>query len=138
MALRFCQTRPGRSSFLARDILEYNLDNRIKTLVRFPTEESMLQFDEWLWATKPDSFLAHGTSKDPYPERQPVYLSCSSENPNQATFLMLMAGATAQLGEITLFSETAILFDQNHADTCREFWKTLTAGGLKPVLQQHN
>ena len=53
----------------------------------------------------PRGFLPHGT-KDGYAERQPVWLTDSDENPNNANVLFLVDGAeSSRIGEFDLCYE---------------------------------
>lgn len=63
-----------------------------------------------LWTFNPASFLPHGSSKEPYPDRQPIYLTAAEENPNGADMLVL-AGTDAEAGFIGSFRHCVELWD---------------------------
>lgn len=65
----------------------YSLGHKVN--LRVDSKERLEQLDHLLWTTTRD-FLPHGTT---HGHLQPIYLSTSCENPNQATVLLVTPGA---------------------------------------------
>ncbi|WP_348245954.1 DNA polymerase III subunit chi, partial [Salmonella enterica] len=65
-----------------------------KKLVIFCPEQALIKnLDDVLWSYTTKHFLPHGTMDDPLPELQPIYITNSPQNPNNADCL-LVAGST--------------------------------------------
>ena len=65
-----------------------------RAVVQAASEGRLKKIDEYLWSWRRDSFLAHGTSRDPDPASQPIYLTCDdTENPNSADIRFFMESA---------------------------------------------
>ena len=77
-----------------------------------------------LWNYSREGFLPHGSKKDGYPGRQPVWLTDQDENPNPATVLFLVDGV--DLAKISEFDLCCEMFDGRDDDAvavAREHWK---------------
>lgn len=88
--------------------------------------EQVKRLDGALWTYDPGSFLPHGTSADPQPERQPVYLTEKEENPNHATLLVVTDGRSVQ-GEGAAFERVFDIFDGSDEEAvtaARARWKS--------------
>ncbi len=73
--------------------------------------------------TRARGFLPHGTKKDGFAERQPVWLTEADENPNSANVLFLIDGAdSSRVGEYDLCCE---MFDgrDDLAVAGQDHWK---------------
>jgi len=46
--------------------------------------------DDILWSYSTKTFLAHATSSDPAPEKQPIYITEKEENPNESSILIAL------------------------------------------------
>ena len=73
-------------------LLEHVDRANIRAVVLCDSQERVEVLNTLLWTYDPGSFLAHGSSKDGYPEDQPVYLAVEDENPNGAEVLILLDG----------------------------------------------
>jgi DNA polymerase-3 subunit chi len=58
------------------------------------SEERVESLANALWTYTPASFLPHGTKKDGFAERQPIWLTTELERPNGATVLVLSDNVT--------------------------------------------
>jgi len=76
-------------------LLEEALAEGAKVVVEAPTSELIEALDERLWTYSDDSFLPHGLIGDGEPEAQPILLTTGAENPNGATWRVLVGGARA-------------------------------------------
>ena len=75
------------------ELLEKTLARSWRALVRSTEPERVDHLDGWLWTYRDDSFLPHGVDGEPMSERQPVLITTSMANPNQADVLFLIDGA---------------------------------------------
>ncbi len=82
-----------------------------------------------LWTHDPNSWLAHGTSKDGHAADQPIWLTDQHENPNGAKVLVLTDGMSADLAD---YDRCLDMFDGNDPDAvqaARQRWQTARDGG---------
>jgi DNA polymerase-3 subunit chi len=115
------------------ELLEKALARGWRVLVRGGSEAGLAALDRTLWTWRDDAFLPHGTSADPHPDRQPVYLTLGDENPNRADVLMLVDGARVLPAEAAGFARTCVLFDggdEAALAAAREDWRRVRAAGL--------
>lgn len=93
--------------------------------------EDKQKFDDALWTFHPRKFLPHGTDESEIPaERQPVLISDSQENRNDATVLAVTNGET--ISEFGKFTKILDIFDGNFddiLDAARKRWKEYNAAG---------
>ena len=90
-------------------LLERTLERGWRAVVEAGSEERVAALDTELWTYSEGSFLPHGTRKDGAPDRQPIFLTASDENPNGATVRFLVDGAAP--GEIESYTRVVFLFD---------------------------
>lgn len=74
-------------------LLEKALDKGWRVVVQATAEERLDALDDTLWTYSDASFLAHGRARDGDAERQPIYLTTGSENPNGARLRLFVEGA---------------------------------------------
>lgn len=67
----------------------YHSNLKIVILTQDATEQEYLNKIIWTYSRK--QFIPHGSKLDPFPEKQPLYLTCELENPNNATVLIIVA-----------------------------------------------
>jgi DNA polymerase-3 subunit chi len=111
-------------------LLERSLSRGWRAVVQFGTEERRDALDAHLWSFRDDSFLAHGTEREPHAAEQPVLLTVSAANPNGAQIRFLVDGAEPP--DISGYERAVFLFDGHDAvqvDAARAHWKTMKAGG---------
>lgn len=114
------------------ELLEKALGRGWRVVVRCGSEAGLAALDRALWTWREDAFLPHGTAADAYPDRQPVYLTLGTENPNGATVLMLVEGARVVPDELSGFARTCLLFDGGDDATvaaAREDWRKVRDTG---------
>lgn len=83
-----------------------------------------------LWTYDPNSWLPHGTAKDGWPDRQPVWLTDKEENPNGARFLVLTDGMSSS--QMATYERCLDIFDGNHEEmtaAARDRWSAAKAAG---------
>lgn len=111
-------------------LLEKTRERGWRALVRASDGRLLDEIDERLWTYREDSFLAHGRASEPNAERQPVLLTESVENPNDAQALFIVDGS--ELGDTESYDRCFIIFDGRDEAAltgARERWKTLKAAG---------
>lgn len=92
--------------------------------------ERVAKISEMLWASEDVAFLPHGFEGEPSPERQPVWLTTNSENPNNADVRVLLDGALP--ADISNLTRAVLMFDGNDVsaiEAAREQWKMQKAAG---------
>lgn len=111
-------------------LLEKTLQRGWRAAVQTGTEERRDALDAQLWTFREESFLAHGTDRDPYAEEQPVLLTTGAGNRNGATVRFIVDGARPP--DLSAYERAIFLFDghdQQQIETARDEWKTLKAAG---------
>lgn len=92
--------------------------------------ERIAKISEMLWASEDVAFLPHGFEGEPTPERQPVWLTATSDNPNNAQVRVLLDGAKP--GDISNLVRAVLMFDGNDLNAieqAREEWKIQKSAG---------
>ncbi len=112
------------------ELLDRTLQRGWKARVRVADEGAREAIDERLWTWRDESFLAHGLSDQPHPERQPILLTAGHENPNGSQALFIVDGSDMSLTEE--FERGFIIFDgrdETALTQARERWKSLKGQG---------
>ena len=112
------------------ELLDRTLQRGWRARVRVADADAREAIDERLWTWRDDSFLAHGLSDQPNPERQPILLTGGNENLNRSQALFIVDGSDMSLTEE--FERCFIIFDgrdETALHKARERWKTLTGQG---------
>jgi len=107
-------------------LLERSLSRGWKVVVQTGSQERRDALDNHLWTYSDDSFLPHGTDREPTAEEQPVILTTGSGNPNGATVRFLVDGAEPP--PLDGYERAVILFDGHDEDqlaAARGHWKAL-------------
>ena len=111
-------------------LLEKTLEAKKRALVLAGTDARVEGLAEVLWAYDQNAWLPHGTVKDGFPDQQPIWISKSDDNINEATYLFLTDGAET----ITVpdYERCFELFDGNDPDAVSEArlrWKAYKEEG---------
>ena len=120
-------------------LLKKTLDAGKRAVVMAGTNERLETLSSILWTAEPDSWIPHGSLKDGHPEHQPIWLTISWENPNQATYLFLTDGATVE--SLEGFERCFDLFDGNEitsVQAARDRWTELKNGSHDRNYWQQN
>jgi DNA polymerase-3 subunit chi len=99
-------------------------------VVQTGSEERRDALDAHLWSFRDDSFLAHGTDREPHAAHQPVLLTTTDANPNGALIRFLVDGAAPP--DLSAYERAVFMFDGHDAmqlEGAREHWKAMKAGG---------
>jgi DNA polymerase-3 subunit chi len=111
-------------------LLERGLAAGFRIVVLAGSGERVDHLDAALWTYDDASFLPHGSRRDGKPERQPVWLTDSDENPNQADMLVLTDGAaSSRLAEYRRCLDLFDGSDETALAAARERWRLAKAAG---------
>lgn len=111
-------------------LLERSLDRGWRAVVQTGSEERRDALDAHLWVWSEESFLAHGTDREPWLEDQPIVLTCGAANPNGAAIRFLCDGAAPP--DLSDYARAVFLFDghdEPQLQAARGHWKALKAAG---------
>lgn len=110
-------------------LLERAMTENQRILVIAGSPERVDYLNSLLWTYDEASFLPHGAARDGSAARQPIWLAATDENPNGATWVMLIDGAGADL---TRYRRCFDIFDGNDAAAvaaARLRWSEAKAAG---------
>ena len=106
----------------------------LRTLVHGPAEAALARLDAQLWAFSETVFLPHACAKDaPEDAQQPLLLSKSRQNANEAEVLVLIDGARIDLQEVPKYTRVCLLFEDGqstHLQEAREDWAALAQANV--------
>lgn len=113
------------------ELLQKTLQKGWRALVRLIDANRAEAIDSRLWSWRDDAFLPHGLASEPLAERQPILLTTSEENVNNAQALFVLDGA--EIGSLDGYERCILLFDGGDPAAvahAREQWKTLKGDGV--------
>ncbi|MDH6229945.1 DNA polymerase-3 subunit chi [Mesorhizobium soli] len=111
-------------------LIEKSVQRGWRVVVQTGTEERRDALDAHLWTFRDDSFLAHATDREAYPEEQPVLLTTGQDNANQARIRFMVDGAVPP--DLGAYERAVFMFDGHDAgqlEAARVQWKQMKAGG---------
>ena len=115
------------------DLLSRALQRGWNVVLRAGNAARLAALDDMLWTYDQGAFLPHGTAEMGHEARQPVYLTTGSENPNDASVLMLVEGARVDPEEAKGYARTCLMFNGNEPgalDAARADWVAVRDAGL--------
>ena len=121
-------------------LLEKSRERQWRVAVQATSEERLQALDDHLWTFSDESFLPHGTDRDPDAGTQPVVLTLRDANPNGATIRFLVDGAPLPEDAGT-YARICILFDGSDQDAllfAREQWRSAKEGGHSVAYWQQD
>lgn len=101
-----------------------------RVVIKGTDDDEVERLNNALWTFRSEVFLPHGSKDDGEPARQPVWLTTSDDNPNQAKTLILTAGT--QSGDIGAYDLCCAMLDGNDAsqvEDARARWKQYKDAG---------
>jgi DNA polymerase-3 subunit chi len=119
-------------------LLQKSLDRGWRVVVQASSEERVEALDAHLWTWRDDSFLPHGTWRDPEASQQPVLLTISDHNPNGATVRFLVDGALMP-ADASAYARLVLLFDgedPDALDAARARWTEAKSAGFEVTYWQ--
>lgn len=112
-------------------ILEKVHQTKRNAIVRMGNEKEVNRMNDVLWAHKPDSFIPHGCAKTGNADQQPIWLTHKSENPNEASTLILTQNTIEEdLTSYNLCCEILDGRDENAIQNARTRWKSYKEKGF--------
>lgn len=111
-------------------LIERSLQRGWNAVVQTGTEERRDALDAHFWTFRDESFLAHGTDRDPWPEEQPVLLTTGQVNANSAAIRFLVDGAEPP--DMSAYERAVFMFDghdSSQVEAARKHWKVMKAAG---------
>jgi DNA polymerase-3 subunit chi len=113
------------------NLVEKSRERGWQAAIQAASEERLQALDDHLWTFRDDSFLPHGTDREPDAASQPVVLTLRDTNPNAAAIRFLVEGADlpSDAGD---YQRICVLFDGTDQDAllrAREQWKAAKAAG---------
>lgn len=115
-------------------LLEKAYGTSAQILIKVGNEERVEFLNAHLWTFDDTSFIPHGSKKDGFADQQPIWLTAGDDNPNQASMLFLVDGASVPLSEIEKYERIFNIFDGNSSsalEQARSFWKELKAAQIE-------
>jgi len=112
-------------------LVERSLERGWQAAIQAASEERLAALDDQLWTYADESFLPHGTDRDPDPASQPVLLTLRDANLNGSSIRFLVEGADLP-GDAGDYARICILFDGTDQDAllrAREQWKQAKEAG---------
>ncbi|MBL4602695.1 MAG: DNA polymerase III subunit chi [Emcibacteraceae bacterium] len=106
------------------------IEAKMKAVIKVPNKAQMDDVDQTLWTFDKASFLAHDTEKSDFKEDQPIYITTSEENPNNAEVLVLTDGV--EPGSLESYKRVLEMFDGNNptaVEKARERWTSYKNDG---------
>ncbi|MFN7038778.1 MAG: DNA polymerase III subunit chi [Alphaproteobacteria bacterium] len=95
-------------------LMEKVISSNKKSVILAENDEQMENLNNLLWTYSTKTFIPHGSSKDPFPEDQNVYLTTAMENPNNSTILVVTNGQI--VNDFSNFEKCLDIFDGNNPD----------------------
>jgi len=111
-------------------LLERSLSRGWRAVVQTGSDERRDALDTLLWTFRDDSFLAHGTDREPRAAEQPVLLTSGHQNLNEAAIRFLVDGAEPP--PLNGYQRAVFMFDghdQPQLEGARANWRRLKAEG---------
>jgi DNA polymerase-3 subunit chi len=121
-------------------LLEKSLERGWRAVIQATTEERLVALDDHLWTFREDSFLPHGTDREPHAGDQPVVLTLGTGNPNDASIRFLVEGAEVPT-DASAYQRIVILFDGNDMDAlavARDQWRAVKEAGHEATYWQQD
>jgi DNA polymerase-3 subunit chi len=119
-------------------LLEKSLERGWRVVVQAASEERVEALDAHLWTFRDDSFLPHGTWREPEAREQPILLTLDDGNPNGAAVRFLLDGAPVP-PDAGSYERIVLLFDGEDPDAvaiARERWSEAKRNGFDVTYWQ--
>lgn len=120
-------------------LLDKSLERGWRVVVQTSTVEGRDALDTHLWTYRDDSFLPHGTDEMEFSGEQPVLLTATADNGNDATVRFIVDGAEPP--DLAPYERVVFMFDgydQPQLEGARSHWKRLKGEGHMLTYWQQN
>ncbi|MCP4073601.1 MAG: DNA polymerase III subunit chi [Hyphomicrobiales bacterium] len=120
-------------------LLKKCLERDWSVVVQAVSEERMQALDTHLWSWSDDGFLPHGFVRDGTEAIQPIWLTCESDNPNNAAVRFMVEGAEPP--DLSPYIRGIYIFDGHNTDDiaqARKRWKIEKEAGHEVTYWQQN
>jgi DNA polymerase III subunit chi len=97
------------------------------------------EYNTLLWTFSTNIFLPHGSKRDDFSHDQPIYITTSNENPNNASVVLITNGTIP--ANIDKFDKCLDMFDGNNESKlaeARKRWKDYQEMGAKTTYWQQD
>lgn len=111
-------------------LLEKTLARGWRAVVQVGVAERIEAISSLLWSYRDNSFLPHGSAADGHSERQPIWLTTSSDSPNRPHVRFFLDGA--EPGGLNGLERAIVMFDGSLTDAvaqARDLWRKAAAQG---------
>lgn len=110
-----------------------------KIVVKLRDAADVSKTNDHLWTYHPNSFLPHGSDKDGHAASQPIFLTDSDDNPNNADVLIMGQGVgEANVENYALCCDMLNGHDAEEINHARARWKTYKENGYTITYWQQN
>jgi len=119
-------------------LLERSVERGWRAVVQMASEERVDALDAHLWTYRDDSFLPHGTWRDPMASEQPVVLTVNDDNLNRASVRFLLDGAAVP-ADADSYERIVLVFDGDDPDAvaaARAHWGDAKSRGFAVTYWQ--
>jgi DNA polymerase-3 subunit chi len=119
-------------------LLERSLGRGWRVVVQGASEERMEALDAHLWTYRDDSFLPHGTWRETEAAAQPILLTMTESNPNDASVRFLIDGALLP-PDAEAYERLVLVFDGEDDDAvaaARAQWAAAKERGFEATYWQ--
>src|SRR5215831_4130435 len=108
-------------------LIEKSLERGWRVVVQAASEERIEALDAQLWTFRDDSFVPHGTWREPQPHEQPILLTLGDDNPNGAAVRFLIDGAPVP-ADAPAYARLVLIFDGEDDEAVKAARERLSEG----------
>ncbi len=119
-------------------LLERSLERGWRVAVQSSAEERVDALDAHLWTYRDDTFLPHGTHREPTAADQPILLTIKNDNPSGAIVRFLIDGAPMP-ADARAYQRIVLIFDGTDEDAvtaARTSWSEAKSAGFDVTYWQ--
>ncbi len=119
-------------------LLEKSLERGWKVVVQGSSEERIEALDAHLWTYRDDGFLPHGTWREQDAAQQPILLTLTDSNPNEANVRFLIEGAPPP-ADAESYARIVLMFDGEDEEAvaaARAHWTEAKSKGFEATYWQ--
>lgn len=120
-------------------LMQKVLASGARAVMLLDSETALKAMSDALWSNEADSFIPHGGPRDGHDAEQPIYLSLTDVNPNNADILCVLDGSSpASLGNYTKVLDVFDGTNEVAVTAARARWATYKTQGfsLQYIKQQ--